>query len=382
MSLWDYLVKNQRNKKKAETKIEELCGGVLGNKNFQNKLIENNLNETTANGNYKRVLKNEIKNGSLNYDDIESRLDELMKLDVTTLDLKIRMRHEQDTALFKTQEDINDFMGEEYSEKYNKYLKDSKAKNLEKEKEKARKEEEKRIKNLEKERENARKEEERRIKNLEKRKEKVMNLKEKFNIDFTGKKWFECTIEEVKYSTFSNQPRRNVDTAYVVIDDDCIVILKESVFIKSNMGSRQIFYDNISSIDYDARGLFHLSNGMIINTKSAEHIQLKYVSEENYNLVHDAFEKYKRKPLETTIISQSNKADDLVKYAELFEKGLISEEEFNELKNEIIPCGFDSNFNENIDMDCEDENINFCTNCGFKVEQNARFCPSCGSKLD
>ena len=34
------------------------------------------------------------------------------------------------------------------------------------------------------------------------------------------------------------------------------------------MGSRQIFYDNISSIDYDARGLFHLSNGMIINTKS------------------------------------------------------------------------------------------------------------------
>ena len=92
--------------------------------------------------------------------------------------------------------------------------------------------------------------------------------------------------------------------------------------------------------------------------------------------------KNKRKPLETTIISQSNKADDLVKYAELFEKGLISEEEFNELKNEIIPCVSDSNFNENIDMDCEDENINFCTNCGFKGEPNAIFCPSCGNKLD
>ena len=176
--------KSEEQKKKAETKIEELCGGVLGNKNFQNKLIENNLNETTANGNYKRVLKYEIKNGSLNYDDIESRLDELMKLDVTTLDLKIRMRHEQDTALFKTQEDINDFMGEEYSEKYNKYLKNSKAKNLEKEKEKARKEEEKRIKNL------------------EKRKEKARNLKEKFNIDLTGKNGLNVLLRKLNIVLF------------------------------------------------------------------------------------------------------------------------------------------------------------------------------------
>ena len=387
--------KKSDEQKKAENKIDELCGGFLGNEKFQNKLKENNLNIHTANGPYKNVLKNEIKNKTLNYEDIESRLDELMKLDATTLDHKIRIRHKQDTSLFKIQQDINDFMGDKYIEKYNKSLEDTKVKNLEKEmreeekriknlekeKERERKEEEKRIKNLEKEKERERKEEEKRIKNLEKEKEKIRKLEEKFNIDLTGKKWFQCTIEEVKYSTFNNQPRRNVDTAYVIINDDYVEILKESVFIKSNMGSRKLFYDNITSIDYDARGRLHASSSMIINTKSAEHIQLKYVNEKNYNLLHDAFENYMKKPSETTIIPQSSKADDLVKYAELYEKGLISEEEFNKMKNEIIHGESNSNFKEDV-ADYKEENNDFCINCGSKVELDAKFCPSCGNKLN
>jgi len=388
--------KKSDEQKKAENKIDELCGGFLGNETFQNKLEENNLEKTAANGPYKNILKNEIKNKTLNYEDIESRLDELMKLDAATLDHKIRIRHKQDTSLFKTQQDINDFMGSEYVEKYNKSLNDAKTKNLEKErkeeekrikdlekqKEKERKEEEKRIKDLEKQKEKERKEEEKRIKDLEKQKEKIRKLEEKFNVDLTGKQWFRCTIEEVKYSTFNNEPRRNVDTAYVIINNDYVEILKESVFIKSNMGSRKLFYDNITSIDFDARGRLHASSSMIINTKSAEHIQLKYVSEENYNLVHDAFENYIKKPSETTIISQSSKAEDLVKYAELFEKGLISEEDFNKLKTEIIHGESNHNFNEDANPEYKEENNNFCTNCGSKVENDAKFCQSCGNKLN
>jgi len=370
--------KKSDEQKKAENKIDELCGGFLGNETFQNKLEENNLEKTAANGPYKNILKNEIKNKTLNYEDIESRLDELMKLDAATLDHKIRIRHKQDTSLFKTQQDINDFMGSEYVEKYNKSLNDAKTKNLEKE----RKEEEKRIKDLEKQKEKERKEEEKRIKDLEKQKEKIRKLEEKFNVDLTGKQWFRCTIEEVKYSTFNNEPRRNVDTAYVIINNDYVEILKESVFIKSNMGSRKLFYDNITSIDFDARGRLHASSSMIINTKSAEHIQLKYVSEENYNLVHDAFENYIKKPSETTIISQSSKAEDLVKYAELFEKGLISEEDFNKLKTEIIHGESNHNFNEDANPEYKEENNNFCTNCGSKVENDAKFCQSCGNKLN
>ena len=374
--------KKSEEQKRAEDKIDELCGGFLGNDNFNDLLEKNNLKGTISNLNFKSILKNEVKNKTLDYEDIENRLNELMKLDVATLDNKIRISHKQDTSLFKTQQDINDFLGEEYTEKYYESIEKAKEKNLEKERKKAEKEEAKRVKELEKEKQRAEKEEEQRIKNLEKRKAKIKKLEDKFNIDLTGKKWFECSIEEVKYSTFQNQANRDYDHAYVIINKDNVEIIKESVWIKSNMGTRKIFYDNITSIDFDARGKFHLSSGMIINTKSAEHIQLKFVSEKNYNLLNDAFEEYMRKPQETPIISQSSKADDLVKYADLYEKGLISEEEFNKLKNEIIHGESNPNFNEDAELDYNEENNNFCTNCGSEVEIDAKFCPSCGNKIN
>ena len=155
-------------------------------------------------------------------------------------------------------------------------------------------------------------------------------------------------------------------------------------FLKKVHGLNQIWvqerYFNITSIDFDARGKFHLSSGVIINTKSAEHIQLKFVGEKNYALLNDAFEDYMKKPKETAIISKSSKADDLVKYAELYEKGLISEEEFNKLKNEIIHGESNPNFNEDMESDNE-ENKKFCPTCGSEVEIDSNFCSDCGYKL-
>ncbi len=356
--------KKSDEEKAAENKIDELCGGFLGNDRFKMFLKNNNLDETTANVFYKNILKNEIINETLNYEDIESRLDELMKLDVEALYKKIYKSHNLDTSSFKTQLDIDAYLGYEYAEKYEKSREKAKAKNLEKERLKAEKMEENRIKNLEKER------------------LKVQKIEEKYNVDLTGKKWFECSIEEIKYSTFQNQPHRNIDTAYVIIDRDNVEILKESVFIKSNMGTRKIFYENITSIDYDARGMFHASSSLIINTKSAEHIQLKHVSEEKYALLNNAFENYIKKPQQTTIVSQSSKADDLVKYAELLEKGLISEDEFNKMKNEIIHGESNSSFNEEMSSDYMEKNYAFCPNCGCEVEDDAKFCSSCGNKLN
>ena len=340
--------KKSDEQKMAENRINELCGGFLGNDRFNDMLEKNNLDNSTSNVFYKNVLKNEVKNNTLNYEDIENRLDELMKLDVGALD---KIRHKDDTSLFKTQQDINDFLGAEYIEKHNRSIEKAKAKNLEKERKRA-----------------------------EKEKDNIKKIEDKFNIDLTGKKWFKCSIEEIKYSTFQNEPQRNSDFAYVIINYDNVEIFKESTWIKSNMGSRKIFYDNITSIDFDARGKFHLSSGVIINTKSAEHVQLKFVGEKNYALLNDAFEDYMKKPKETAIISKSSKADDLVKYAELYEKGLISEEEFNKLKNEIIHGESNPNFNEDMESDNE-ENKKFCPTCGSEVEIDSNFCSDCGYKL-
>ena len=48
--------------------------------------------------------------------------------------------------------------------------------------------------------------------------EKQIKIEEKFGVDLTNKEWFQCSIEEVKYSTFTNQPQRNIDTVYVIIN--------------------------------------------------------------------------------------------------------------------------------------------------------------------
>ena len=193
--------KKSEKQKKAENKIDELCGGFLGNDMFKNLLKKNNLDETTSNTYYKSVLKNEVKNKTLNYEDIESRLDELMKLDVEVLNNKIRFK--QDTSLFKTQQDINEFLGEKYVEKYYKTLE---------------------------------KKQKKRVKNSEKEKSKIKKLEDKFNIDLSGKKLFECSIEEIKYSTFTNQPQRNIDTAYVMLMRIILKLLKKVFGLNQTWG--------------------------------------------------------------------------------------------------------------------------------------------------
>lgn len=93
------------------------------------------------------------------------------------------------------------------------------------------------------------------------------------------------------------------------------------------MGSRKLYFYNITSIDFDARGKLHASSSAIINTKSAEHVQLKFVTKENFDLMNNALESYLNKthkpqqtaPIQQNISTTSN-ADELLKYAELYEK--------------------------------------------------------------
>ncbi len=195
-------------------------------------------------------------------------------------------------------------------------------------------------------------------------------LEEKFGIQFTGKYWFKCTIEEVKFSTFSNVPRRDVDSAYVVVEDTYIDIAKESVFLKSNMGHRRLYYQNIASIDYDARGRLHMSNGLIINLKSAEHVQLKYVREEAVNRVMDKFEQFLNGLNTVEVQSGGSSVDDLVKLAELFEKGLITKEEYEIKKAEVMGTG------------TVKVSRKFCTNCGSPIDAGSNFCTNCGHKVE
>lgn len=220
-------------------------------------------------------------------------------------------------------------------------------------------------------------------------------IEEKFNLDLTNVQWFKCSIEEIKYSTFTNQRHRNIDTAYVIINEDNFEIIKESVWLKTNMGTRKLFFYNITSIDYDARGLLHASSSVIINTKSAEHVQLKFVSEENFDLMNNAYESYLKKthePQQTAQMQSSpapSNADELLKYAKLYEKGLLTKEEFDMKKAELLGTNGKAaeaesqkeDSNEKSDALQEDRRPKFCGSCGAPVENEGNFCVNCGAKL-
>lgn len=179
-------------------------------------------------------------------------------------------------------------------------------------------------------------------------KEKEKKLGEKFGVKFENRVWFTCAIEEAKNSTFTNTVRREVDKAYVFIEDNYIEIIKESVFLKSNMGTRKIYYENIAGIDYDARGKLHLSSSLIINLKSSEFIQLKNVPENMVNVIdtrYNSFLHHKNTTTNTnTVIIEKNNdskpdVDPMKKIKEakeLLDAGAITEEEFDKIKAKYL----------------------------------------------
>lgn len=75
-------------------------------------------------------------------------------------------------------------------------------------------------------------------------------------------------------------------------------------------------------------------------------------------------------------------ADELLKYADLYERGFLTEEEFKAKKEELLK---NSESEDESSEDEKSENKNqkqrFCTNCGTPVDENSNFCMNCGEKL-
>ena len=153
------------------------------------------------------------------------------------------------------------------------------------------------------------------------------------------------------------------------------------------MGTRRLYFYNLTSLDFDARGKLHASSSVIINTKGAEHVQLKFVTKDDFDLMNNAFESY----LEKTHQPQQNipttsNADELLKYAELYEKGLLTKDEFDMKKVELLGNpNVDENYSKkesSPENNVTDEYTpNFCPNCGTPVETVSNFCRNCGNRL-
>ena len=103
-----------------------------------------------------------------------------------------------------------------------------------------------------------------------------------------------------------------------------------------------IFFKDITTIDYSNNSFGEININLSNNTKlrlDAYEGDEKYI-EDFYKLLNNVLENFKNNATEKN--SSTNEkvefcsADELMKYAELYEKGLLSEEEFNAFKKKLL----------------------------------------------
>ena len=182
---------------------------------------------------------------------------------------------------------------------------------------------------------------------------------------------FSCSIDEVR-TNWRGVEKEDRRKCYVKVLNDRLILYKTGIMIQSDLGSRTIYFSDISSVDFDKSGVFHVTNSIKLIMRGGEFITLIHAGTMEYELINNKWNEFKENQHNTknssSEKSQSN-ADELIKYADLYEKGLITEEEFNTLKQKLIGISNESS-------------VKYCGNCGAEVSSDFKFCTECGSPLN
>lgn len=149
---------------------------------------------------------------------------------------------------------------------------------------------------------------------------------------------FSCVLYEERRSGFNNK-KENLVKGFCYVNEDKLVIKKLSFFKSRDLGNKVIPYGNINAIDYDKQVVGRTS-GIVISVSGFKPIVLQGATDENFQLLNDAWLNFNKKSNESVQkIVETNtltNADELLKYAELYEKGLLTDEEFAAMKKKII----------------------------------------------
>lgn len=149
---------------------------------------------------------------------------------------------------------------------------------------------------------------------------------------------FSCVLYESRRSGFNNK-KENLVKGFCYVNEDKLVIKKLSFFKSRDLGDKVIPYGNINAIDYDKQVVGRTS-GIVISVSGFKPIVLQGATDENFQLLNDAWLNFNKKSNESVQkIVETNtltNADELLKYAELYEKGLLTDEEFAAMKKKII----------------------------------------------
>lgn len=150
----------------------------------------------------------------------------------------------------------------------------------------------------------------------------------------------ECHIQEERQNIFATK-QIITQKAFVKLEDDRIIVDKSGVFTKRDKGSKTVLFQDVTSIDLD-RGT--LNSYIILTIAGSPGVTLQHPSNEKifkfYDLLHYKFDTYKTNSTpQQNIINNAqvtSDTDELLKWHELKEKGVITEEEFEAKKKEIL----------------------------------------------
>ena len=136
-----------------------------------------------------------------------------------------------------------------------------------------------------------------------------------------------------------------------------LMFIENGLTVKST--GQVVLYGDVKEVVIGQKGFLHTivtivaenNSGLVCKVANVNAWAFKSIVEENMgrNETHNA----------------ADEADVLLKYADLFEKGLLTREEFEAKKHEIMGT----------------QKPKFCSNCGASIENDSAFCSNCGFNL-
>ena len=156
-----------------------------------------------------------------------------------------------------------------------------------------------------------------------------------------------------------------------------LLFIDGGISIKST--GQVALYENINKVVTGETGLLftivtvitETGDNIIFKTGNQNAVASKSIIEDNL---------IKKIP-QATAENKASDADELLKYAQLYEKGLLTKEEFETKKHQILHAEDVSLKEEYLNETKEDSRPKFCQNCGSPLDENSNFCSNCGEKI-
>lgn len=160
---------------------------------------------------------------------------------------------------------------------------------------------------------------------------------------------------ELEYDTHLQKAQDITKDVYIKIFDDKIVLI-ESKFGFKELKRITIFFRDIVFLDMGDKKRESVSeshhfigghiasrtygSGIGLNLNNREYLKIIFDDNTKEELLYNKWNRYKEnqenKTSSTSKESNNNVGEELIRYSELYEKGLLTEEEFNALKKKLI----------------------------------------------